>query len=104
MKITINDLTFKCIVGILDFEREKKQKVIVNVSFHYTYKKDTFIDYAEISNLIKSIMKKKKFELLEEAIIYLEKKLYKMYNINNLQISISKPDILKDTVVSVSNY
>lgn len=32
MKIEIEQLTFKCIIGILDFERVKKQKVIINLS------------------------------------------------------------------------
>ncbi len=103
MKIEISDLTFKCIVGILDFERIKKQKVIVNISFEYNFSKDLFIDYSEISNLVKSTMKKEKFLLLEDAILYLEKLLNNSYKISNLQIKISKPNILKNCIVSLSN-
>ena len=44
MKIEISDLTFKCIIGILDFERIKKQKVIINISFEYDFSKDLFIE------------------------------------------------------------
>lgn len=104
-KLTINikDLTFKCIIGILDFERVKKQKVTINISFDYIYSKEYFIDYAEVSNLIESIMKKKKFELLEDAIIFCETKLQNNYKINNLKIEISKPNILKNCIVSLSN-
>jgi dihydroneopterin aldolase len=61
MKIEISDLTFKCIIGILDFERIKKQKVIINISFEYEFSENTFINYAEISQLIKKTMKEKKF-------------------------------------------
>ena len=43
MKIEIEQLTFKCIIGILDFERVKKQKVIINLSFDYDFGKDNFI-------------------------------------------------------------
>jgi len=103
MKIEIKDLTFKCIIGILDYERIKKQKVIVNISFEYEFKKDIFIDYSEISSLIQSQIKIKKFLLIEDAIIFLEAKLYKLYKINNLHITISKPNILKNCIVSVSN-
>ena len=103
MKVEIKDLIFKCIIGILDFERVKKQKVVINVSFEYKFKKDVFIDYSEISSLIESQMKKKKFLLIEDAIIFLQSKLYKMYNITNLYIKISKPKILKNCIVSVSN-
>lgn len=47
MKIDIENLEFKCIIGILDFERVKKQKVIINLSFDYDFGKDNFIDYSK---------------------------------------------------------
>ena len=103
MKIEINDLTFKCIIGILDFERVKKQRVIINISFEYKYSKDYFIDYSEVSSLVKTIMKKKKFLLLEDALLIIQSKLEKTYQITKLKIKISKPDILKDCIVSLSN-
>lgn len=103
MKVEIKDLSFKCIIGILDFERVKKQKVIINLSFEYKFEKNIFIDYSEISSLVEKQMKKKKFLLIEDAISFLETKLYKLYKINNLIIKISKPTILKNCIVSVSN-
>lgn len=103
MKIYIQDLTFDCIIGILDFERKQKQKVIVNISFDYVYSKNYFIDYSKVSKYIKKKMIKKKFKLLEDAIFYFEKKLNKKYKIKNLNIKITKPNILKDCLVCVSN-
>ena len=103
MKIEISDLTFKCIIGILAFERIKKQKVVINISFEYDFSKDLFIDYSEVSNLVKSTMKKEKFLLLEDAILHLENLLNNSYKISSLYIKISKPNILKDCVVSLSN-
>ena len=103
MKIEISDLTFNCIIGILDFERIKKQKVIINISFEYEYSKDLFIDYSEISTLVKKTMKEQKFLLLEDAILYIESLLQNSYKIYNLKIKISKPNILKNCIVSLSN-
>ena len=103
MKIEISHFSFKCIIGILAFERIKKQKVIVNISFEYNFSKDLFIDYSEISNLVKSTMKTEQFLLLEEAILHLENLLTNSYKISNLHIKISKPNILKDCIVSLSN-
>jgi dihydroneopterin aldolase len=103
MKIEISNLTFKCIIGILDFERIKKQKVIINLSFEYEFLKDGFINYAEVSELLEKTMKKEKFLLLEEAILHLENLLNNSYKINNLKIKISKPNILKNCVVSLEN-
>ena len=102
MTIEIKDLTFKCIIGILPKERVKKQKVVVNLSFDYVYKKDNFIDYSKITKLIVTIMKKQKFFLIEEALLYIEKLLKKSHNIENLKIKITKPTILKNCQVSVS--
>ena len=102
MKIDIENLEFKCIIGILDFERVKKQKVIVNLSFDYEFKDNLFINYAEVSDLIKTTMKKRKFLLLEDAIISLKEIIDIKYSISNLKLKITKPDILKDCKVSLS--
>lgn len=103
MKIEISNLTFKCIIGILDFERIKKQKVVIDLSFEYEFSKDIFVNYADVANLVEKTMKKEKFLLLEDAILYLERLLNKTYTITNLKIKISKPNILKNCVVSLQN-
>src|SRR5574344_453075 len=102
MTIYIENLTFKCIVGILDFERKKRQRVIVNLSFDYEFKDGSFIDYAEVSELVKRIMKDKKFKLLEDAVKTLSELIKNKYEVENLQLKNSKPNILKDCVVSLS--
>ncbi len=105
MKVFIKELSFKTIIGILPFEREEPQKVIVNIDFEYVfYKQDKeFIDYSKVAKLVKKTMKTKQFGLIEDAIIFLEKKLYKKYNISALNIQITKPDILPNCTVSVQN-
>lgn len=103
MKIHINDLSFKCIIGILDLERIKKQKVVIDLSFEYEFSKDKFINYAEVSELLKTTMKKEKFLLLEDAILHIENLLTQTYEISNLYIKISKPNILTNCIVSLSN-
>jgi len=102
LKINIESLKFNCIIGILPFERKNKQKVICDISFKYFYnKKSSFIDYAKVVKLIKKTMKKKRFRLIEDAVINIRKKLKKDFKIKKLKIKISKPDILKNCVVSV---
>ncbi|WP_419770677.1 MAG: dihydroneopterin aldolase [Candidatus Marinarcus sp.] len=103
MKVKIEKLTFNCIVGILPFEREKEQRVIIECSFHYTYKKSIFIDYAKVAQEIEKIMKKKKFKLLEDAIVDITEKLTTKYALKKLKLKIAKPDILNNCVVSLSN-
>ena len=103
MKIEISNLTFKAIIGILDFERIKKQKIIINLSFEYNFSNDDFINYAAVANLVEKTIRKEKFLLLEDAILHLETLLNKTYDITNLKIKISKPTILKNCIVSLQN-
>jgi dihydroneopterin aldolase len=103
LKIEIENLTFKTIIGILDFERVKKQRVIVNLKAKYSYKNQEFINYVELCDLIKDNIKTSKFELLEDALISTADKILKKYKaIKKIKIKITKPDILKDADVSLS--
>jgi dihydroneopterin aldolase len=103
MTISINDLTFSAIIGLLDFERVNEQKVIVECIIEYDYD-DAFINYADVAAEIQSSITTQKFELIEEALIYLEKKLHvKFPNISTLELKITKPDILSNCTVSVGN-
>jgi len=105
MKVSIDSLTFKTIIGILDFERVTKQKVILDISFSYKFTKGQkeFIDYSHVANMAKMIMKKEKFLLIEDAIIYLDRALTREFKIKKLKVKITKPDILKNCTVSVGN-
>ena len=104
MKVSIENLNFKCIIGILDFERVTKQKVVINIFFEYDFEdKSNFIDYSKVASKVEKIMKKEKFQLLEDAITYIQTYLNNKHPIKNLQIKISKPDILKNCVVSLGN-
>ena len=103
MTIHIEDLKFQCIIGILDFEREKAQDVILNVTINYEYI-DEFINYANVTNILKSTMIEKKFLLIEDALSELSYTLEKEFSkINTLYLKITKPSILPDCRVSVSN-
>ncbi len=103
MIIHIEDLKFQCIIGILDFERSTPQDVILNLEIGYEYEKD-FINYAEVVNIIKTNMLTSNFLLIEEALKELSENIKKEFpTINTLNIKITKPSILPDCMVSVSN-
>lgn len=104
MTIHIEDLKFKCIIGILDFERKKEQDIIINIKIKYKEKKE-FINYADIVKITKKMMIKHKFFLIEDALKKINLKLTKEFkSIASLNIKITKPSILPDCKVSVSNY
>jgi len=102
MKIKIKNLDFKCIIGILPFERENEQRVIINLSFKYKFKNNVFINYADIVNYVETTLKNKKFELIEDALLHLQKNLNVNYQIKKLKLSIAKPDIIDNCEVSVT--
>lgn len=103
MTIEIEDLKFKCIIGLLDFERHNPQEVIIDLSLDYEYKSE-FINYADIASLIEEHLQEKKYELLEDALENLFNLLKQNFTlIQKLHIKITKPDILPNCRVSVSN-
>jgi len=103
MTIHIEDLIFDVIIGLLDFERDKPQRVIINLEASYDYSDNKFIDYADMVLLIQNELKEKRYELLENALIGIQKLLYTSYpQLQTLSLKISKPDILPQCTVSLS--
>ncbi len=103
MRIEIENLTFKCIIGVLDFERTNEQRVTVNAIIDYSYTENSYLDYAEVCNLIKTNLKNKKFKLLEDALLDTKEQIFNKFKpVKSLYLKISKPDILKDCTVSLS--
>lgn len=104
MKVHIQDLRFQTIIGILDFERITPQEVIINLELEYNYENE-FINYADVSALIKGRMLTQEFLLIEDALLYLHISLKKEFQtINTLELKITKPSILPDCKVSVSLF
>jgi len=103
LTVNINNLEVECIIGILEEERKKPQKVIVDISFKYFYQKKEkkFIDYNEVINLVTKILVEKNFELIEDAILYIKKALKSNFYIKDLDLKITKPDAIPNAIVSI---
>lgn len=103
MTIHIKELTIQTIIGILDFEREKEQNLIVDIEIDYDYVKNSFLNYADIVQEVTSHIKTKKYGLLEDAILELKNSLISKYpQIKTLYIKLTKPDIFKNCRVGLS--
>ncbi|HIP17786.1 MAG TPA: dihydroneopterin aldolase [Sulfurovum sp.] len=104
MTIHIESLTFEVIIGLLDFERERPQRVIVDLEASYDYTDANFVNYAEMASDIASELKEKKYKLLEDALLGIKYKLHTDYpQLKKLQLKIAKPDILPECSVALSN-
>jgi len=87
----------------LDFERKTPQEVVINAEISYDFEEE-FINYADVAELIKTIMKNQKFSLIEDALKEINLKLKNKFpKINTLYLKITKPSILSDCTVSVSD-
>jgi len=102
MTIEITALEFQTIIGILDFERKTPQRVRIDCRIDYDY--DTaFINYALVASHIQELMQKEQFELIETALLRLKVTLKETFPlIKVLFLKISKPDILDNCEVSLS--
>lgn len=88
---------FKCIIGLLKFERLEKQTISLKINA----KADSFLDYAKVTKLSKKYLKSKKFFTLEKANKKLAKKIkIKFPQLKKIKIEIIKLEIMKNTKLS----
>jgi dihydroneopterin aldolase len=103
MTIHIENLVFETIIGLLAFERLKAQKVIINLTIDYCYIENQYLDYAEIVSFIQNDMLANKYLLLETALDEIAKKLLSKYPpIEKINLKITKPNIISNARVSLS--
>jgi len=103
-KVIITDLVFNTLIGIHDFEKEKKQQIKFNIEIDINplLKADendlnSIINYENVINKIKLITKKKHYNLLETLAEDVFSDLFLSKNIIKIKLRIEKPEIIKNT-------
>ncbi|MGL2678543.1 FolB domain-containing protein [Helicobacter pylori] len=102
--VHIHNLVFETILGILEFERLKPQKISVNVDLFYTeLPNKAYLDYMEIQRIIQNTMREKQYLLIEDALKDLSHVLKTRYKeISELFLKISKLEISPSSQVGAS--
>ncbi|MUU31678.1 FolB domain-containing protein [Helicobacter pylori] len=102
--VHIHNLVFETILGILEFERLKPQKISVNVDLFYTeLPNKAYLDYMEIQEIIQNTMREKQYLLIEDALKDLSQILKTRYSeISELYLKISKLEISPNSQVGAS--
>ncbi|GAA8356645.1 dihydroneopterin aldolase [Helicobacter pylori] len=102
--VHVHNLVFETILGILEFERLKPQKISVNVDLFYTeLPNKAYLDYMEIQELIQKMMREKQYLLIEDALKDLSHVLKTRYSeISELYLKISKLEISPNSQVGAS--
>ncbi len=102
IKIFIENLKFKTVIGILEKERKTEQQVVLDIEISYD-PKEGFVDYALVCEISKNLLRSEKFELVEEAVISLAAELKERFDqISSIEISLKKIEILSDCVVGAT--
>ncbi|MCQ2873072.1 FolB domain-containing protein [Helicobacter pylori] len=102
--VHIHNLVFETILGILEFERLKPQKISVNLDLFYTeLPNKAYLDYMEIQEIIQNTMREKQYLIIEDALKDLSQILKTRYNeISELFLKISKLEISPNSQVGAS--
>ncbi|EJC05594.1 folB domain protein [Helicobacter pylori Hp P-11b] len=102
--VHIHNLVFETILGILEFERLKPQKISVNVDLFYTeLPNKAYLDYMEIQEIIQNTMREKQYFLIEDALKDLSQILKTRYKeISELFLKISKLEISPNSQVGAN--
>ena len=103
-KVIISDLVFNTLIGIHDFEKEKKQQIRFNIEISVNpllkateNNLDNIVNYENIINKIKLITQKKHYNLLETLAEDIFSNLFISKNIIKIKLRIEKPEIIKNT-------
>ncbi len=102
--VHVHNFVFETILGILEFERLKPQKISVDLDLFYTeLPNKAYLDYMEIQELIQKMMQEKQYLLIEDALKDLSHVLKTRYSeITELYLKISKLEISPNSQVGVS--
>ncbi|WP_187936160.1 FolB domain-containing protein [Helicobacter pylori] len=102
--VHVHNLVFETILGILEFERLKPQKISVDLDLFYTQLPNkAYLDYMEIQEIIQNTMQEKQYLLIEDALKDLSHVLKMRYSgITELFLKISKLEISPNSQVGAS--
>jgi len=100
--IYINDLVVKCIIGVFENERVKKQPIVINIALSVDTRKAALSDdlndtvsYHDIYLEINDMVSKSKFFLLEKMAQEIANLCLKDKRVEQVVVHIEKPEAVK---------
>ena len=103
-KVIIKNLILNIFIGIHNFEKKKKQRVRFNIEINTDpnlkpSNKDlsTILNYEEVINEIKTLVKKQHHELLEDLAENIFKIIFQNKIVKKINLKIEKLDIIKNS-------
>jgi len=106
-KIIIKSANFLCNIGVTAEERSKKQEIIVDVELFLSINKAAdrdnikdAINYSEIHGLLKGIIQKKEYKLIETMAECIAKNILREFPVKEVLVRVKKPKALADRNVA----
>ncbi|MEC8882273.1 MAG: dihydroneopterin aldolase [Pseudomonadota bacterium] len=100
--IIIRDLLLRTIIGLNDWEREKKQDIILNIVLHTNMKKsgdsdkiEDSVNYKDITKRIINIVENSSYQLLEKLASSIAHEIIYKFDVEKVEITIDKPHALR---------
>ena len=100
-KIIIKEARFLCNIGVSQKERKKKQEIIIDIELFSNIKKASKTDnirhavnYSEVYDLIKNIVGRKKYKLIEAMAENVAKEILNKFSVKKMLVRIKKPEAL----------
>lgn len=113
MKISVNGIACKTIIGCYDYERDKEQDIIIDINLELYNSDwirpdslDTTVDYDKLIDFIQKIVPTTRYHLLESLLQWLSEELLKQFSlIGEVHIIVAKPEIcgIKARQINVSH-
>jgi dihydroneopterin aldolase len=100
-KIYIEGLQVYSLIGVYDWEREAKQRLLVDMQLFIDLSRaaksdqvnDT-LNYAEVASCVEQVADISEFELLEALADAMVAKVFSQFPVQKISLKLSKPDIL----------
>lgn len=105
----IKNLTTTALVGVYEFELQKKQKIIINLEIDYdagvapeTDKIEDCMNYHPICDGVKKLVSDTKYELIEKICNEVGKYVLSYDKVRSVKVEIDKPEAPIEGIESVS--
>ena len=106
-QIILKGIISECIIGINDYERKNKQKVIVDITIFHDFLNldddiEKTVNYSDIYKFTKKFISGTNYNLIETLGDNLAKKIIEEFNIKKIRIELFKPSVYEeDEAVSI---
>ena len=103
-KISIRDLSIRCIIGVNEDERTEKQDVVINVTLFTDTRKagqtdalEDSVDYKKVKKNILSLVESSEFLLIEKLADEIAKVCLDDSKVQKVNVTVDKPGALRYT-------